>query len=56
MIYLWPPKKANTNKIWRLQKYVYDLADASMYWYLGVKKELIKLGANVNSVDPGLFY
>ena len=56
MVYLQPLKEANTNKIWRLQYCVYGLADASRYWYLPVKEELIKLGANVNSADPGLFY
>ena len=35
---------------------MYGLADASRYWYLRVKGELIKLGANVSSVDPYLFY
>ena len=56
-VYLWPhPKEANTNKIWRLPKFVYGLADVSRYWHLRVKEELIKLGANVSSVDSGLFY
>ena len=35
---------------------MYGLADAKGYLYLRVKKELIKLGANTSSVDPGLFY
>ena len=35
---------------------MYGLADVSRYWHLRVKEELIKLGANVSSVDPGLFY
>ena len=48
-------KEANTNKIWKLQKCVYGLADASWYWYTRVKEELIKFGAKVSSVDPGLF-
>ena len=30
-VYLQPPKEAKTNKIWRLQKCVYGLADTSMY-------------------------
>ena len=55
-VYLRPPEEANTNKIWKLQKYVYGLFDASWYWYLRAKEELIKLGANVSSVDLGLFY
>ena len=32
-VYLQPPKEANANKIWELQKCIYDLADASRYWY-----------------------
>ena len=51
---LQPLKEAN--KIWKLQKCVYGLADASRYWYLRVKEELIKLGTNESSVDPSLFY
>ena len=55
-IYFRPTKEPNNNKIWRLQECVYGLADNSRYWYLPVKEELIKLGANVSSVDPCLFY
>ena len=55
-VYLWPTQEANTNKTWKPQKCVYGLADASRYWYLLVKEELIKLWANVSSVDQGLFY
>ena len=35
---------------------MYGLADVSRYWHLRVKEEVIKLGANVSSVDSGLFY
>ena len=38
------------------KKCVYGLADTSRCWYLHVKEELIKLGANIGSVDQGLFY
>ena len=31
------PKEAHTNKIWKLNKSVYGLADASQYWYLKVR-------------------
>ena len=55
-VYLWPLKEANTNKIWKLQKCVIGLADASRYWCLYVKEELIKPHENVSSVDLGLFY
>ena len=51
-----PPKEANTNKIWKLQKCVYGVTVASRFWYLRVKEEIVKLVANVRLVDPGLFY
>ena len=38
--YIRPPKAA-TNKIWELQKCVYSLGDASRYYFLPVKEELI---------------
>ena len=31
-----PPKEANTTKLWRLNKTVYGLNDASRTWYLRV--------------------
>ena len=45
-VYICPPKEAATNKVWKLQKCVYGLGDASRYWYLRVKEELINLGGN----------
>ena len=35
---------------------MYGLADASRYWYLCVREELLKLGAKISSRDPRLFY
>ena len=55
-VYIRPPKEANTNKIWRLQKCVYGLGDASRYWYLRVKEELLELGASFGSTGPGIFF
>ena len=49
-----PPKEAQTNKIWKLKKCVYGLADASQYWYLKVREELCKLGARSSQLDQGL--
>ena len=43
-------------KIWKLQKCVYGLADASRYWYLRAKDELLKLNALTSKSDPGFFY
>lgn len=54
-VYVKPPKEANTNSIWKLKKCVYGLADASRYWYLKFREELIKLGATPCSLDQGIF-
>ena len=35
---------------------MYGLADASRYWYLCVREELLKLRTKISSIDPGLFY
>mgnify|MGYP001796156622 CR=1 FL=1 len=51
-----PPKEAATKQVWKLQKCVYGLADASRFWYLRVREELMKLGAKLSRVDPGIFY
>ena len=54
-VYIRPPKETATNKVWKLQKCVYGLGDASRYRYLRVKEELINLSGNVSSTDPGIF-
>ena len=46
-----PTKEGNTDKIWKLQKYVYGLADARRYWYLRVKELIFKFGTIINSTD-----
>ena len=51
-----PPKEANTDKIWKLNKCVYGLADAPRYWYLKVREELCKLGGKPSKLDQGIFY
>ena len=50
-----PPKEAQTDKIWKLHKCIYGLADASRYWYLKVREELCKLGAKHSKLDRGIF-
>ena len=55
-VYVRPPKEAHTDKIWHLRKCVYGLSDASRYWYLKVREELIKLGATPSKLDHGIFY
>ena len=54
-VYLRPPKEAKTTNIWRLKKCVYGLSDASRYWYLKFREELLKLGAYVSKLDQGIF-
>ena len=49
------PQEANTNTIWRLRKYIYGLADASRYWYLKLKEELVSLDATPLTLDQGIF-
>ena len=50
-----PPKEAQTDKICKLHKCIYGLADASRYWYLKVREELCKLGAKHSKLDRGIF-
>ena len=50
-----PPKECNTDKLWKLNKCVYGLADASRYWYLKLAEELHRLGAKSCKLDQGLF-
>ena len=55
-IYLQPPKEANTNKLWKLRKYVYGLKQASRKWYLKISKELKTLGAKMSKMDEAFFF
>ena len=54
-VYLKPPPEANTNKLWRLKKCVYGLADAPRKWYLRLTQELKRLGCTQHKIDKGLF-
>ena len=55
-IFLVPPKEANTDKLWKLNKAVYGLNEASRQWYNRVSYELIKLGMERSKYDEALFY
>lgn len=39
-----------------MNKCVYGLADASLFWYNKVKETMQKLGGTVSKVDPAVFY
>lgn len=55
-IFIKPPKEANTNKLWRLNKCVYGLNEASRYWYNRVHEEFLKIGLTKSSYDDAMFY
>ena len=57
LVYLDPPKEANVppGYIWKLSKCVYNLTDASRFWYLTLKEELMKSGAVVSKYDRAIF-
>ena len=54
-VYLRPPREYDSGKLWKLRKTVYGLSDAARQWYMRMKSELLKLGANVSKLDPALF-
>ena len=54
-VFIHSPKEAKTNKIWRLRKCIYGLADAPRQWYLHVREELIKLTSGPSDLDAALF-
>ena len=56
--FLKPPKEAANmeGKLWKLNKAVYGLNDASRVWYFTIKKCLLDLGCNQVTSDPAMFY
>ena len=56
-VYLRPPREANVKGVlWKLNKCVYGLVDASRHWYFRVKEELLKRNCKVSKLDPAVFY
>ena len=56
-VFLKPPREAKTvGKLWRLNKAIYGLSDASRIWYFTIKKCLMKLGCTQVKSDPAMFY
>ena len=57
LVYLDPPPEANvpSGYIWKLEKCVYGLTDASRSWYLTVKEELFNLGAVSSKYNQAIF-
>ena len=56
-MYVRPPPEGNCPEgyVWILKKCVYGLTDASLKWYLQVKKVMTNLGGKISDVDPALF-
>ena len=56
-VYLIPPPEASSSEtLWKLNKVIYGLSDASRMWYLKVKEVLEQLGMKMSIYDEALFY
>ena len=56
-VYLIPPPEASDGRtLWKLNKVIYGLSDASRMWYLKVKEVLEQLGMKMSIYDEALFY
>ena len=56
-VFLRPPSEANAGShVWKMKTCVYGLNDASRYWYLRVRRELLALGMVASKLDAALFY
>ena len=56
-LFIKPPKEANCNgTVWKLQKCVYGLVDASLHWYYRVCEVFEKCGGKVSKNDPAVFF
>ena len=56
IIYLLPPEEYYVGYLWKLNKTVYGLCDASKAWYDRVCKVLIKLGVTQCLADKAIFF
>ena len=56
VVYIKPPKEADTSSIWKLKRCLYGLNDAARQFYMSLREELLKLGLQISSLDPSLFY
>ena len=54
-IFLKPPPEANETRLWKLEKCVYGLQDASRSWYLRVVKESQRLNLVKCKYDEAIF-
>ena len=56
-VFIIPPVEAKVKegRLWKLNKCVYGLTDASRVWYLTVREELVKLGMKPSVHDEAIF-
>lgn len=56
-VFIKPPREANAEKgtLWKLQKCLYGLKDASRQWYFEVRGKLLEAAFKQSEQDPGLF-
>ena len=55
-IFVKPPREANTDSVWKLNKSVYGLNEASKHWYERASDELTAAGMSKSKYDEALFY
>ena len=55
-IYVVPPKEAKRNSVWKLDKCIYGLVDASHVWYDSIKAFLLSIHLHMSRLDAALFY
>jgi hypothetical protein len=56
-VFVKPPKEAGLiDKLWKLNKCLYGLKDASRKWYMRILTKLKELGFKKSPLDKGLFY
>ena len=57
-VYVQPPKAANERRgmLWQLEVPLYGLNDASLQFYFKCREQLLELGCQQSTVDPGLFF
>ena len=55
-LYSKPPKKAGTDKLWKLLITVYGLCDALKAWYLIINNVLEKSGMLKSKFDDAIFH
>ena len=56
-VFVIPSPQSNTAEgyLWKLNKCIYGLSDASLKWYLRVKNSVNSNSGTISKVDPSLF-